>query len=110
MTKPIRILGRTVWIVLMTVISLLFAYPFLYSILGSLMLKEDFGNMGTLLPIPQQVTFKNFAYVFSVDGGIAPLVNSLQRAAWYTLITVARWPCCAAMCWRATNSAVRSSS
>ena len=25
MTKPIRILGRTVWIVLMTVISLLFA-------------------------------------------------------------------------------------
>lgn len=27
MTKPIRILGRTVWIVLMTVISLLFAYP-----------------------------------------------------------------------------------
>lgn len=52
MTKPIRILGRTVWIVLMTVISLLFAYPFLYSILGSLMLKEDFGNMGTLLPIP----------------------------------------------------------
>ena len=89
MTKPIRILGRTVWIVLMTVISLLFAYPFLYSILGSLMLKEDFGNMGTLLPIPQQVTFKNFAYVFSVDGGIAPLVNSLQRAAWYTLITVA---------------------
>ena len=80
MTKPIRILGRTVWIVLMTVISLLFAYPFLYSILGSLMLKEDFGNMGTLLPIPQQVTFKNFAYVFSVDGGIAPLVNSLQRA------------------------------
>lgn len=89
MTKPIRILGRTVWIVLMAVISLLFAYPFLYSILGSLMLKEDFGNMGTLLPIPQQVTFKNFAYVFSVDGGIAPLVNSLQRAAWYTLITVA---------------------
>ena len=89
MTKPIRILGRAVWIVLMTVISLLFAYPFLYSILGSLMLKEDFGNMGTLLPIPQQVTFKNFAYVFSVDGGIAPLVNSLQRAAWYTLITVA---------------------
>lgn len=53
------------------------------------MLKEDFGNMGTLLPIPQQITFKNFAYVFSVDGGIAPLVNSLQRAAWYTLITVA---------------------
>ena len=50
MTKPIRILGRAVWIVLMTVISLLFAYPFLYSILGSLMLKEDFGNMGTLLP------------------------------------------------------------
>ena len=46
------------------------------------MLKEDFGNMGTLLPIPQQVTFKELCPMFfSVDGGIAPLVNSLRRAA-----------------------------
>ena len=88
MRKPAKILSKAVWIAIMSIVSLLFAYPFLYSILGSLMLKEDFGNMGTLLPMPEVVTLKNYAYVFSVDGGIAPLLNSLQRAAWYTFITV----------------------
>lgn len=88
MKKPVKALGKTFWVVVMTVISLVFAYPFLYSILGSLMLKEEFGNMGTLLPIPEQVTLKNFAYVFSMEGGFAPLLNSLQRAAWYTFWTV----------------------
>ena len=88
MKKPVKALGKTFWVVVMTVISLVFAYPFLYSILGSLMLKEEFGNMGTMLPIPEQVTLKNFAYVFSMEGGFAPLLNSLQRAAWYTFWTV----------------------
>ena len=88
MNKPTRILLKTLWLVTMSVVALLFAYPFVYGILGSLMLKEDFGNMGTLLPMPDVPTLKNYGYVFSLEGGFGPMFNSLQRAAWYTFITV----------------------
>ncbi len=89
MKRYAKYLLKGSWLLVMSVVSFLFAYPFVYSVLGSLMLKSEFGNMGTLFPIPEHATLQNYAFVFSIDGGFAPLLNSLQRAAWYTLVTVA---------------------
>ncbi|MCL2058300.1 MAG: carbohydrate ABC transporter permease [Oscillospiraceae bacterium] len=88
MQKSIRVMLKTVWLVTMTVTALLFAYPFFYGVFGSSMYKTEFGEMGTLLPIPKQATGINYRFVFSMDGAIRPLVNSLSRAAWYTFVVV----------------------
>ena len=88
MSKMLKITGKTVWILVMTILALIFAYPFFYGLLGSLMVQQEFGNMGTLLPIPTNPTGVNYRFVFSLDGAIGPLVNSLCRAAWYTFWVV----------------------
>jgi len=88
MKQSKKLLRKTIWFVLMTAVALIFAYPFLYGLLGSLMRMQDFGSMGTLLPLPQKPTLSNYRFVFSVDGGFGPMINSLQRSAWYTLVVV----------------------
>ena len=86
MSKPIRIVSKSVWIVIMTAIAVIFAYPFIFGVFGSSMYKTEFGQMGTLLPIPKVATPVNYRFVFSMDGAIGPLINSLTRAAWYTFV------------------------
>jgi len=86
MKKSVRAALRTVWLVTMTILALVFAYPFIYGLFGSMMYKTEFGEMGTLLPIPKIVTFMNYHFVFSLDGAINPLINSLTRSGWYTLL------------------------
>lgn len=87
MRKSSKIISKTVWIIIMTAISIVFAYPFIYGLLGSLIKKAEFGQMGSLLPLPK-TQWTTFAYsiVFQMDGAIKPLINSLMRSAWYTLI------------------------
>ena len=84
LNKSTRTIFKSVWILIMTALSLVFAYPFVFGLFGSLMLKAEFGELGTLLPLPKKLTFANYGYVFSLDGAIGPLINSLSRAAWYT--------------------------
>jgi len=86
MNKSIRIVSKSVWIIVMTAIAIIFAYPFVFGVFGSAMYKTEFGQMGTLLPIPKIVTPVNYRFVFSMDGAIGPLINSLTRAAWYTFL------------------------
>ncbi len=74
----------------MTIISVIFAYPFVYGLLGSLISKTEFGQMGSLLPLPESKwTTIGYSIVFQMDGAIKPLINSLMRSAWYTLIVSA---------------------
>jgi len=86
MSKPVRVISKSVWLAVMTATALIFSYPFIYGLFGSMMYKTEFGEMGTLLPIPKKVTFMNYRFVFSLDGAVNPLINSLTRAAWYTLL------------------------
>jgi multiple sugar transport system permease protein len=72
----------------MIIIFAIFTYPFVYSLLGSLMEMKDFGGLGTLFPWPQYPTANNYRFAFSMDGALMPLVNSLVRAAWYSFILV----------------------
>ena len=86
MNPSVRVVLKSVWLIVMTATALIFAYPFIYGLFGSMMLKAEFGELGTLLPMPKKVTFTNYRFVFSLDGAIRPLINSLTRAAWYTLV------------------------
>ena len=90
MTKSVKIIGKTFWILIMTTISILFAYPFIYGLMGSLISKEEFGQMGSLVPLPKtDWTTIGYSIVFQMDGAIRPLLNSLMRTAWYTLVVTA---------------------
>ncbi len=88
MKKASRSILKTVWIAGMMVLVLFMLYPFIYSFLGALNNKTDFGTMGTLLPLPEKPEFGNFAYAFS-KSGIRPLLNTLYRTVWYTFWNVA---------------------
>lgn len=78
-------MSRCVWIVTMSVVSLIMVYPFIYSLLAGLMDKKDFGNLGTLLPIPRKIVLSNLLYIFTPTG-IRPLLNTVLRTTWYMVI------------------------
>lgn len=87
MNKTLRKTLKIIWIIGMMVLVLFMLYPFIYSFLGALNNKKDFANMGTLLPIPKKLEFRNFLYAFS-KAGIAPLLNTFYRTVWYTFWNV----------------------
>jgi len=74
-----------IWLIVMGVVSLVMLYPFIFSLLAGLNDKKDFGHLGTLLPIPPNVVLSNFLYIFTPNG-IRPLLNTILRTTWYTLI------------------------
>lgn len=86
MRSGIRYLGKGIWLVIMIVIAIVMLYPFLYSFIGALNKQQDFGNLGSLLPIPKTVVWTNFSYAFS-DTAIRPFINTVFRTAWYTAVT-----------------------
>ncbi len=83
MSKSWRNILKSIWSIGMMLVVLLMLYPFIYSFLGALNNKLDFTNMGTLLPIPKTLEFKNFLFAFS-KSGVLPLLNTVYRTAWYT--------------------------
>ena len=68
----------------MVIIFIAFVYPFVYSILASLMTIKEFSGYGTLFPWPREPTLLNYSFAFSMSGAIRPLLNSLLRSAWYS--------------------------
>lgn len=84
MSKVMRGTIKTMWFIVMLLITGVMLYPFIYSFLGALNNRYDFANIGTLLPIPKTLEFGNFLYAFS-KSAIQPLVNTFARTAWYTV-------------------------
>ena len=80
-----RAVGRGVWLVVMSIFSLIMVYPFLFSLMASLNTIKEFSNMGNLFPWPSDPQWRNYATVFSIDG-LRPLMNTVFRTAWYTII------------------------
>lgn len=90
MTKAVKYSKKVFWVIIMAVIAVVFAYPFIYGLLGSMILQREFGTLGTLLPLPEtNWTASSYSIIFQFDGAIRPLINSLARAAWYTLVVSA---------------------
>ena len=87
MTQSAKYFGKAVWIVLMSVIAIVFAYPFVFGVLGSFNSATNFGHMGTLFPIPDQWTLTSYSIAFQFQGAFWPLIHSLLRSAWYTFVT-----------------------
>jgi multiple sugar transport system permease protein len=87
MTKTLRVMGKIFWLLLMVAIVIPMLYPFIYSVFGALNNRYEFGNLGSLLPIPSKLEFGNFSYAFS-DTGLRPLINTVIRTAWYTSMNV----------------------
>jgi multiple sugar transport system permease protein len=73
----------------MIIIFIVFTYPFLYSVLASLMEMKDFGGLGTFFPWPKRPTINNYRFAFSMEGAVRPLINSFLRAGWYAFIILA---------------------
>lgn len=87
MHKVLKITGKTIWFLVMLVIAVIMLYPFLYSIMGALNSRYDFGHLGSLLPIPKTIEWGNFGYAFS-SAGLRPFLNTVIRTSWYTGWTV----------------------
>ncbi len=87
MKKTWNYIGKTIWLIMMITVSLIMLYPFIYSLLGALNRLEDFGHLGSLLPIPIKYVFMNFDYAFSPTA-LRPFLNTVTRTAWYTFLTI----------------------
>ena len=74
----------TIWLLIMSVVAIIMLYPFIYSALAGLNHKDDFGHLGSLLPMPKRIVLSNFLYIFTPNG-IRPLINTVFRTAWYTV-------------------------
>lgn len=87
MAKTTRFLKLFFWLIIMTIIALVFIYPFIYGVMGSLINKVEFGQMGALLPWPQtHWTLISYSQLVLLGGAVRPLINSLARSAWYTFM------------------------
>jgi multiple sugar transport system permease protein len=84
--KIIMTIGKIIWFTIMTVLGIVFAYPFIYGVLGSLMNQVEFGKMGSLIIFPKSPTLINYQFIFTLNGAILPLINSIERSAWYTFL------------------------
>ena len=84
--RATKIAGRSVWIVLMSILAFFMLYPFLFSLLAGLNTKTEFSNMGAaLLPIPKTPVFSNFSFMFTLSG-LRPFFNTVLRTSWYTVL------------------------
>jgi multiple sugar transport system permease protein len=81
-----KITMKTGWILLMTLCALISTYPMIYGFLASLMTLRNFTSLGSLVVIPKNPTLQNYRVIFAMDGALRPLMNSLMRSAWWTLV------------------------
>lgn len=85
MLKAIPVVRRTVWYIVMLAAALLMLYPFIFSLLAGLNTVEEFGNLGALFPVPESPQFGNLLFLLT-PRGIRPLLNTVARTGWYTII------------------------
>jgi len=66
--------------------SVIMAYPLLFGVLASLSTLESYNN-STWIPIPNPLTFENYAVLFTRQSNILLwVVNTLLRIGWYVLV------------------------
>jgi multiple sugar transport system permease protein len=86
MNRAARVASKTVWLIIMSILTFVMIYPFLFSFLAGMNSKTEFANMGAaLLPIPQNPVLSNFAYILT-PSGIRPFLNTVFRTLWYTVL------------------------
>ena len=73
----------SLWYIALGLVAVLMVYPLVFSILGGFNVKEEFQQMGEILPVPESPTFQNYRYVFS-PAIVQPLLHSFTRSLWYT--------------------------
>ena len=78
----------SLWYIALGLVAVLMVYPLVFSILGGFNVKEEFQQMGEILPIPESPTFQNYRYVFSA-AIVQPLLHSFTRSLWYTFVVCA---------------------
>jgi multiple sugar transport system permease protein len=88
MNRSLKLIGAIIWYAVMIIIFLIFIYPFIYSLLASLMTRNEFGGYGSLFPMPKKPTIMNYQFAFSMSGAARPLINSIIRATWYSFVIV----------------------
>lgn len=77
---------RTVWIIVMTIICTITAYPLIFSFLVSLMTQKELTTLGSFFIWPPKPTLENYRVLFSLSGAIRPTMNSFIRTAYWTII------------------------
>lgn len=75
------------WLFAMLIMGFVMVYPFIFSLLGSLMRADDFGqNLGVLLPEPAiPLYLRNITRALR-SSGLPPLINTIARTSWYTVL------------------------
>ncbi|MEK0314700.1 carbohydrate ABC transporter permease [Cohnella sp. 56] len=75
---------KTLWLLLLIAIALIMIYPFVFAFIAGLFPKDDFTNIGSMLPIPKRVVTDWYVGLFE-PAMLRPFFNTFFRTAWYTL-------------------------
>lgn len=87
--KVVKVLRRTVWLVVMSALSLIMLYPLVYSAIGGLNTQKEMQTLGSILPVPEVAQWNNYLRVFSTSSSILQtLLNTVFRTAWYTVLAM----------------------
>jgi len=76
---------KAIWLIFMSALAVIMIYPLFFSLMAGLMKKEEFQDIGTMLPIPKEPNFENYLHVLSPQG-LYPLLNTVLRTVWFTFI------------------------
>lgn len=80
-----KLLKSFILIVFLALITIIMLYPFVFSLLAGFIKKDEFTNLGTLLPLTNSPTLKSYKVFFS-SFGYTQFLNTLIRTIWYTVI------------------------
>jgi multiple sugar transport system permease protein len=77
---------RTVWIIFMTITSVVAAYPLIFSFLVSLSTKEEVTTLGAFFIWPSKPNLNQYRILFVMSGAIRPALNSFMITAYRTIL------------------------
>ncbi len=83
--KLIKLSQKVFFIFFLAAIVIIMLYPFVFSFLAGFIKKDDFTNLGTLLPLTKAPTLISYKVFFSAFG-YTQFFNTLIRTVWYTCI------------------------
>ena len=79
---------KLLWYIGMSLLAVIMIYPLFFAILGGFNQLSEFTEMGALLPISKDPTMEHWVYAFTPNA-LVPLLNSVLRATWYTVLITA---------------------
>ncbi|THF72682.1 carbohydrate ABC transporter permease [Cohnella fermenti] len=78
-------LGRWLALAVLLLGAVVMIYPFLFSLLAGMTRRQEFQNLGEMLPLPKDPTFQAYRSIFTT-GLIRPFFNTLLRSLWYAFV------------------------